>query len=367
MKLATIIKYYLLWQLAITVVSALAQKILPLRETYLGVGTQTYVQNQLLYSRSNFDGNHYIRIAKTGYGFAEQAFFPLYPNLIKKLVPYVKNDALTGVLISSVAFLLAMIVFVRLIELDYSRTVVKYSLWAFLLFPTSFYFGSVYTEALFIFLVLSSFYFARTKHWWLAGIFGTLAANTRFIGIFLFPALLLEWWRFRNIRSLLPVLLIPLGLITYMFFLQKTTGDPMAFFNTQKYYGQFRSDHIILLYQVFWRYFKMLATVTRSDPQYFTIIIEFLTGLSFLYLSILSFVKKMRPSYILFNLAAYLVPTFTGSFVSLPRYVLACFPGFMLMGILLNDHPRLRSLVYISFSFLFFVVLALFSRGYWVG
>src|SRR3989344_239850 len=367
MKLSTIIKYYLLWQLAITAVSAVAQKILPLHEPYLGVGTQTYIQNQQLYSRSNFDGNHYLRIAKNGYGFAEQAFFPLYPNLMKKLIPYVKNDTLTGVLVSSAAFILAMIVFVRLVELDYSPIIAKYSLWALLLFPTSFFFGAVYTEALFILLVLCSFYFARTKQWWLAGIFGALAANTRLIGIFLLPALFLEWWQHRSARNLLPILLIPLGLISYMLCLQKATGDPVAFFNTQKYYGQFRSYHIVLLYQVFWRYFKMLATVTRTDPIFFTIITEFATGLSFMVLTIYSFFKKIRPSYIVFNLAAYLVPTFTGNFVSLPRYVLACFPGFILIGMLLAGRPLLRHVVYISFSYLFFVLVVLFSRGYWVG
>ena len=152
-----------------------------------------------------------------------------------------------------------------------------------------------------------------------------------------------------------------------MLFLQKATGDPVAFFNTQKYYGQFRSDHIVLLYQVFWRYFKMLATVTRTDPIFFTIITEFATGLSFMVLTIYSFFKKIRPSYIVFNLAAYLVPTFTGNFVSLPRYVLACFPGFILIGMLLAGRPLLRHVVYISFSYLFFVLVVLFSRGYWVG
>jgi len=367
MKLATIIKYYLLWQLAIILISLIGQKILPIRESYLGVGTLKYMENQLLYSRANFDGNHYLRIATGGYGYAEQAFFPLYPNLIKKFLPVVRNDALTGVLISSTAFFFACVALVRLVELDYSSKIAKYTLLLLLVFPTSFYFGAVYTEGLFIFLVLMTFYLARTRHWWLAGIFGALAANARFVGIFLFPALLLEWWPQRRTRNLLPILLIPLGLVVYMLFLHQTAGDALAFFHVQKLYGQFRSERVILLYQVFWRYFKMLATVTRTDPQYFTIIIEFVTGLSFLYLSILSFVKKIRPSYILFNLAAFLVPTFTGSFVSLPRYVLACFPSFLLMGILMSDHPRLRSVIYISFSYLFFVILVLFSRGYWVG
>src|SRR3989344_3663544 len=109
MKTKTIIKYYSIWQLAIIVIAILAPKLLPLRETYLGIGTKTFLQNPLLYSRANFDGNHYIRIAKNGYGYAEEAFFPLYPNIMKLLIPQIKNDTLTGVIISSVAFLFACI------------------------------------------------------------------------------------------------------------------------------------------------------------------------------------------------------------------------------------------------------------------
>lgn len=367
MKVSVVLKYYLLWQLAIIVISAIGQKLLPLRESYLGVGTLKYMENQLLYSRANFDGNHYLRIATGGYGYAEQAFFPLYPNLIKKFLPVVRNDALTGVLISSTAFFFACIALVRLIELDYSSKIAKYTLLLLLVFPTSFYFGAVYSEGLFIFLVLMTFYLARTKHWWLAGIFGALAANTRFVGIFLFPALLLEWWPQRRVRNLLPILLIPAGLVIYMLFLQQTTGDALAFFHVQKLYGQNRSEQIILLYQVFWRYLKMLATVTPTEPPYFTILLEFFSGLSFLALTVLTFIKKLRPSYIFFNLAAYLIPTLTGNFVSLPRYVLACFPGFILLGQFLSGRPRLRRVVYISFSYLFSVMLVLFSRGYWVG
>src|SRR3990167_739642 len=164
MKLATIIKYYLLWQLAIILISLIGQKILPIRESYLGVGTLKYMENQLLYSRANFDGNHYLRIATGGYGYAEQAFFPLYPNLIKKFLPVVRNDALTGVLISSTAFFFACVALVRLVELDYSSKIAKYTLLLLLVFPTSFYFGAVYTEGLFIFLVLMTFYLARTRH-----------------------------------------------------------------------------------------------------------------------------------------------------------------------------------------------------------
>ncbi|OGC92149.1 hypothetical protein A3D85_01935 [Candidatus Amesbacteria bacterium RIFCSPHIGHO2_02_FULL_47_9] len=368
MKTKTIIKYYSIWQLAIIVIAILAPKLLPLRETYLGIGTKTFLQNPLLYSRANFDGNHYIRIAKNGYGYAEEAFFPLYPNIMKLLIPQIKNDTLTGVIISSVAFLFACIFFVRLIELDYSSAAARYSLLALLAFPTSFYFGAVYTESLFILLVLSSFYYARARRWWIAAVLGALAANTRFVGIFMFPALLLEFWQQRrSLIGLLPAFLVPLGLISYMLFLQNTVGDSLAFIHVQKLYGQFRSERIILLPQVFYRYTRMVVTVTKTDPIYYTLWLELVTALMFLFTTILSAFKKIRPSYIIFNLAAYLVPTFTGSFVSLPRYVLACFPSFIILGQIASAKPRFRLFFFAILALFFFEVVALFVRGYWVG
>ncbi len=374
MKFSLILKYFLLWQVLLLVIVAASQDILPLRETYLGGATQAYVSNPLLYSRANFDGEHYIKIAKWGYGYAQQAFFPLYPNLIRSLTRTFKNPVISGVLISNLSFLVSLIFLARLIRLDYDVNTTKFAIIALLLFPTSFYFGSVYTEGLFFLLGLSSFYAARRSRWWLASILGALAAYTRFVGIFLFPALLVEFWlqhkEIKNlklkIKNLVPILLIPLGLLIYMSYLQRTTGDPFAFFNAIKLFGQHKGEKVILLYQVFWRYIKMVATVNRSDPLYFTIWMEFLAGIGFLVLSIYSFIKQ-RLSYAVFNFLAYIVPTLTGTFTSLPRYVLLCFPSFILLGQLLARHPRWRPAIIVISFLILIAVQTLFSRGYWVG
>ena len=369
MKFSLILKYFLLWQVLLLLIVAVSQYILPLRETYLGGATQAYVSNPLLYSRANFDGEHYIKIAKWGYGYAQQAFFPLYPNLIRNLASTFKNPVISGVLISNLSFLISLIFLARLIKLDYDVNTTKFAIIALLLFPTSFYFGSVYTEGLFFLLAISSFYFARRGRWWLAGILGALAAYTRFIGILLVPALLVELWlqnKNKKILNLIPVLLISLGLLIYMSYLQRTTGDPFAFFNAIKLFGQHKGEKVILLYQVFWRYIKMIATVDRSDPLYFTIWMEFLTGIGFLVLSIYSFIKQ-RLSYAVFNFLAYIVPTLTGTFTSLPRYVLLCFPSFILLGQLLVRHPRWRPVIILTSVLLLIALQALFARGYWVG
>lgn len=368
MSFLRLLKVFVLWQAVIIVVTIAAQySPLPLRETYLGSGTQGYVEKPWFYSRENFDGMHYTYIARRGYGYSQQAFFPLYPTIIRRIMPYLNNAVTVGILISLVSFFLGLYFFVKLILLDYSPNVAKWTILALLLFPTSFFFTSIYTEGLFFFLTIAAFYSARTRRWLWAGIFGALASYTRFIGIFLFPALLIEWYQqSKKIKNLIPLLLIPMGLVVYMNYLNKTAGDPLAFFHVQVNFAQLRSEKLILLYQVFWRYTKMLATVNRADPLYLTIVLEFVTGAAFLITTIYSFIKH-RLSYAVFNFLAYIVPTLTGTFTSLPRYVLLCFPSFILIGELLSRSSLARKLILGAFALAFIIFLSLFARGYWVA
>ena len=371
MQLKTLLKYFLLWQAGVVAVTLASPYFLPLRETYLGGGTQGYLSNPLLYSRANFDGLHYLGIAGIGYGYAQQAFFPLYPDLIAKLAPAFAFPVSAGVAVSLASFAIALIFLIKLLSLDEDSGTVRLTILALLFFPASFYFGFVYTEGLFFCLLVMSFYFARTKHWWLAGLTGALAGYTRFIGIFLLPALLIEWWqqgpKARRLIHLLPVLGISIGLLVYMNYLQRSTGDPLAFIHVQSLFAQGRSDKIVLLYQVFWRYVKMVATVNRADPLYLTIILEAATGLLFLITSVFSLFRT-RLSYAFFNVMAYLVPTLTGNLTSIPRYALVCFPSFLILGrFLKSTHAINRRILAVSASVLFFIFLSLFVRGYWVS
>ena len=368
-----IIAGFLSWRLLLLILILVAPRFFPLKYHLLGADRETVRQKPLLWVHANFDGEHYVGIAKFGYRLAEQAFFPLYPNLIKKLSPlFNSNSVLVGIVISNISFPIALIFLYKLIKLDYSNKVALLTLMFLLIFPTSFYFGAVYTESLFLALTVVSFYAARKGRWGIAGVFGMLAASTRFIGIFLFPALLAERLIQRktskktNLGSLLSICLIPLGLIYYMGFLKSTTGDPFLFARSLTHYGEFRSQKVILIYQVFWRYLKMLVTVDKSSEIYPIIIVEVITGIVFLVTSVLSLARQ-RLSYSLFNLLAFLTPTLTGSFVSLPRYVLICFPSFLLIDQFFLSHKKLTLVYFLISTLTLFYLWMRFSMGYWVA
>jgi hypothetical protein len=373
MKLSQVIKYVVIWQLAIILITLLSATSLPLRSDYLGGGLRAYQKNPLLYSRLNFDGVHYLSIAANGYGYAQQAFFPLYPKLISIISKTFIGADLGSVLISLACFTVGLYYFSKLIRMDLSENATKWTIISLLIFPVSFYFSAAYTEGLFFLLCILSFYNARKSRWLLASIFGFLASYTRVVGVMLFPALIIEWliqYRqhvFKNILSISWLLIIPAGLFIYMFYLQQTTGDALAFAHVQKLFGQGRSDEIVLIYQVIWRYLKMIFTVDRTNPLYITIWLEFITGISFLAISLVSLFKS-RPSYAIFSFLSYLLPTLSGVFTSVPRYVLICFPAFMLIGQYLSKSSFRHKLVYVTLSIIAAMLFtALFVRGYWVS
>lgn len=169
--------------------------------------------------------------------------------------------------------------------------------------------------------------------------------------------------------SILSLVFAPIGLFVYMLYLEKTTGDPLEFFHSIGIFGEQRSSSFILLPQVFYRYvFKILPAINYNYfPVVFTTWLEFMTGILFTLLSVLSFVR-LRLSYAIYLAFGFLIPTLAGSFSSLPRYVLVLFPAYILMSMYLSKTSRsTKILTYIVLIVNLSIATALFTRGYWVS
>ncbi|MGB9883259.1 MAG: hypothetical protein ACPLRN_01960, partial [Microgenomates group bacterium] len=110
---------FLLWRIVDFLIIFLASKFIP----YLGFFPykETLNQYQLpfwLSKLANFDGVHYLLIAKNGYSQWEQAFFPLYPILIKIINIFINNYLLTGLLVSNISFLVGLYFLKKTFEKD---------------------------------------------------------------------------------------------------------------------------------------------------------------------------------------------------------------------------------------------------------
>ncbi len=338
----------------------------------------TYKNFSLLpefFSWANFDGEHFISIAVNGYKPLQYAFFPLYPKVIGYLSqPLIVNDFTSyfypifiGVLVNNLFFLLSLIVLYDLIRIDHSRKIAFLAVLSLVLYPTSFFFGAVYSESLFLFLTLVSFYLARKNKWLYSSIFGLFASVTRIFGILIFFSFVPKFFG-KNRFKFFWIFIIPLGLIVYMINLIIVAQDPFAFYNQQLIVGEQHQQGIVTIPQIIFRYIRILLNINQWNMIYQTIILEFISALLFIFLIIFGFVKKINYQYMIYLVLGFIVPTFQGSFSSLPRYVLVLFPGFIFLGIILAKLPIFFRFLYIIVSgVLLFIESSLFFRGYWVS
>lgn len=372
-------RWYLFWLVGVLLVSLLAMKFLAFKPSfpYWDAILQHFSQSQFIWQWANFDGVHYLTIAKKGYvgtGLI-QAFFPFYPLVIRLINKLIGNFLYSGLLVSNFFFLLALFFFNQLIKLER----MKNKKWAFLflfLFPTSFYFICLYTESLFLFLSVLTFLLIRKKNWFLAAIFASLASMTRLVGVFLGFALVWEYYQFLSkkkqkkpiflAKSLFLGFVSVTGLLLFCSYLNRVFGNPFYFVQVQHAFGASRqTDKIILFYQVIWRYLKMLATIRGNNFLLYTISQEFFLSLFVLGVLIFGWIKKVKKSYLIYSFLSFFLPTMTGNLSSMPRYTAVLFPIYLILAQIKNK--KFKYLILVIFLFLLIINISLFVRGYWVA
>lgn len=326
---------------------------------------------------ANFDGDHYLAMAMHGYDASVARFFPLYPILIKIFsnpfsgIPNPYYTFLIGMLISNIGFLVACLMLYKLLRIEYSHT---YSFWTILLllfFPTSFFFGSIYAESIFLLLVVLSFYLARKRKWFLSILFATFLPITRSVGIVILPALFIEWFLQQkeknkpSLKMLFSLCLIPISLIGYAFYNYIKLGNWFYFVHAQTELSNGRSSSIILIPQTLFRYAKILTTVPITQYIWSIALLELSMFLFSVILLYIAYRKKVRLSYLIFAIFAFLIPTSTGTFTGLPRYVIILFPMFIALSLIKNK--QIKVLYMIVSAILSFMLLLLFAKGYYVS
>ena len=369
-----IICLFIIWKVILLFILIGAFELIPLYSKHLlGGGFDKYSTFYYFLPWANFDGEHFLSIAQFGYQQYQQAFFPLYPKLISLGMAIFGNSirmgAIIGFTISSFCFLTGLILFYKLLKLDYSPRFSLGVIALLLLYPASFYFNAVYTESLFLMTITGSFYFFRTKKYFWAGVFGLLASTTRVFGVLLLLSFLIEAYLYKiPLKKIYWIALIPAGLLGYMIYLYNTVGDPLAFYNLQLIVGEQHQRGIVLFPQVIFRYLKIVLTAEGLSPLFTTILFELAAGIIFMLLPIIGLFKKVRLSYLFFAFFGYVLPTIQGSFSSLPRYVLVLFPSFIVLALIIKNLPMPLKITLALLSFSLLVIeTALYLRGYWVS
>ena len=312
---------------------------------------------------ARWDSFFYTDIAQRGYHLtpgntlSNIVFFPLYPFSIYILAPLLGgNFALAGWLVSILSLVGAVIIFYKLLKEFHPTIDPESPIFYLLIFPTAFFLNSVYTESLFLFLSLLTFYYALRGRFNVAGIFGLLAALTRVTGILLFIPIAWEFFRrygARKIFSFLftPLLLIPLG--TFIFFLYHyfAFGDFLLFLKVESAWGrafQFNREHFLLF----------------SHPSVVNFFLDIMFS-AFALIATYHVFKQKWVSYGLYILVTLGVALSTGTFMSIGRYILVLFPLYIALATIRSHHFEkiytLGSLLLLALN------ITLFVNWYWAG
>lgn len=356
----------------------------------------------------HWDGLWYALIAAEGYGgtteTARAAFWPLFPWLMdvgNQLTGWPVE--VVGYLISNLAFAAALILLYRLVTLDFPAEVARRTLWALALFPTALFFTAVYTESLFLMLVIGSLLAARQGSWLAAGLVGALAALTRSYGVLLgLPFLILLYQQFRfDLRRWFPAVIFAalpiLGPAIFGWHLEQVQGSWRAFIDVQTQwnrYGALPWETMRCAVETChrfangtggevwdgadWRWAQTLIAnpgletlgsnpfrlaVADSDTLELVMTVLFL-GLALLGLRLLPLYQSA------YLVPGLLIPLFQPSEVhalmSMPRFGLTLFPLFIVLALLLR-HRRLAIAAAIVSTVLLIALTAQFSLWYWVS
>jgi hypothetical protein len=144
-----------------------------------------YLGNLLVSPFARWDSVWYLTIAHSGYDhqLARTEFFPLYPLVMRWVGAVIGSELLAGILISCVAFMVALVLLYRLAALELGPQAARACVLLIAFSPMAWAFSAVYTESLFLALSLGCILRARSGSWGWAGVLGALAAATRAEGL----------------------------------------------------------------------------------------------------------------------------------------------------------------------------------------
>lgn len=194
----TILRYVLIlflgWRISLFFITFLGLSLFPNLDFYnkklfFPTGSLDYIGRW-----ANWDSFAYLYIAQNGYVAGWTVFFPLYPLLIKLFTFFGLSFFWSAFLISQLCTVIFLFFLYKIVIFDFKVTVAKKTLFAILIFPASFYFGSIYSEALLLATTTMAFYYARKKSWLLASLFAALASVTKLIGIATIIGLFIEYF-----------------------------------------------------------------------------------------------------------------------------------------------------------------------------
>lgn len=368
------------WLVWIWAVALISEQVWP---WMMGPHNWSYDVSRRATALTRWDSGWYVAIVESGYQnpptrVAEQtnhAFFPLYPLIVRAIVKATKMEtSVAGNIVSALALLGTLPLLAQFTRRNFGEDEVKPALWLFLLFPTSFFFASVYTESLVLFLSLLAVVALQEKKPFVSAAGAYLAGLTRISGILLAPYLFLlsleesgrdELKKPRTWIKALVAALPPLaGFGTFCLYYWKRFGDPFLFFTAQHNWADAPKtvwDGPRLIWEAVVTDITTGRILTKSPAR----TLEGFFFVLFIGLSLYLIVKK-RFSHGAYSGMTTGIILASGTLESTGRYVLPAFPAFVALS-RLHTRPILWALILTGCAAAQVFYVFVFVHWLWAG
>jgi len=247
--------------------------------------------------------------------------------------------------------------------------------------PAAFLFSAPLSDALFLALTLASVYLMRKRQYPFASIVGFFAALTRAPGILIAVPLCFElvgnvvreykenhknhhWW-IRQIKDVLFLLLIPCGFLLYLHLNFVVTGNALTFLTYQRAHWHQRPGWFFVTVNT--QMDNLLENLSLGGNLRLAIglwmpnLVYIITSLGLVTVA----QTRMRASYIAYFIAYFLVCVGATWLLSAPRYLTACFPLALALGVL-TEKREVDGLVTILCVGLMLAYLAAYVHQWYV-
>lgn len=312
----------------------------------------------------------------TGYCQRDVAFFPLYPTVTKLTADVFHLDTrLAGLIISNLCFVIAGVLLFRLVtKLKFEEKVAWWSVAVLAVFPFGYVFSAVMTESMFMMLLILAYSLALEKKYLFAGLVGLLLSATRNTGLlFALPLLLvfIEQQKVSGFKDLLTkvwaekkilmaIILVPMGLIAFMLFLNAQVGDALAFVKIQNFWEK----PVLGLNPLFAFFFSLIDK--RIESSWLIHIMNLSVVISMAALFVYSFKKKILKMSLNNILLWIIVPMTAGTLLAMGRYSAVAFPLYIIIGFILAKHKRIAIGFIGLFAILLIIMTKLYLSGAWI-
>ncbi|MBL8055529.1 MAG: hypothetical protein JNK29_02470 [Anaerolineales bacterium] len=352
-----------------------------------------YLLEPFLNAQVSWDSEYYLSIALGGYddpamrlirdrGTGQEvsqnfAFFPLYPLLMRTLLPAlwfldltpIATASLAGVAVALLGTLAGLIALWDLTRSELGEADGLRAVAYLLIFPTGFFLAMVYTEGLFLGLSFTALALSRRKQWLWASLVAGLAPWTRAHGAALALPLVVAWlqavdWKRPlggqfSARWLAQGALALLPLASYLVWRLGPMGQSWAVIQVN-----FFQRGLLDLGGSLASWQRAFAYAGEHGPalvymglEVFTVALAALAGLALL---------RRAPAVALYSLALVAVSVFSGVAQSMARYMLVA-PATYLVLAWLGRRPAFDRVWSLASTLAMGLTALLFAFDMWVG